>query len=61
MLSSDVPKQKETHKETDLWFPEWGRGKDCKFGINGCKLLYTEWVNNKVLLYSTGTIFTILQ
>ena len=22
-------------------------------GVSRCKLLYTEWINNKVLLYST--------
>ena len=31
-----------------------GGGMDCEFGISKCKLLYTEWINNKVLLYSTG-------
>jgi len=32
-----------------------GRGRmDWKFGINRCKLLYTEWTNYKVLLSSTG-------
>ena len=31
-----------------------GRGKDWEFGISRCKLLYIEWINNKVLLYSTG-------
>ena len=25
-----------------------------EFGISRCKLLYTEWINKKVLLYSTG-------
>ena len=25
-----------------------------EFGISRCKLLYTGWINNKVLLYSTG-------
>ena len=25
-----------------------------KFGIRRCKLLYIGWINNKVLLYSTG-------
>ena len=31
--------------------------------INRCKLLYIEWINNKVLLYSTEnyrTVFSIL-
>ena len=26
---------------------------DWEFGISRCKLLYIEWINNKVLLYST--------
>ena len=25
-----------------------------EFGISRCKLLYIEWMDNKVLLYSTG-------
>ena len=29
-------------------------GKDWEFGINKCKLVHTGWINNKVLLYSTG-------
>ena len=29
-------------------------GMDWEFGISRCKLLYIEWINNKVLLYSTG-------
>ena len=29
-------------------------GMDWEFGISRCKLLYTEWIKNKVLLYSTG-------
>ena len=31
-----------------------GGGKDWEFGISRCKLLHVEWINNKVLLYSTG-------
>ena len=31
-----------------------GGAKCQEFGISRCKLLYTEWINNKVLLYSTG-------
>ena len=27
---------------------------DWEFGISRCKLVYIEWTNNKVLLYSTG-------
>ena len=34
---------------------EWGgEGKDWEFAIRSCNLLYIEWINNKVLLYSTG-------
>ena len=35
-------------------------GKDWEFGINRGKLLYIEWIKNKILLYSTGTIFNVL-
>ena len=31
-----------------------GGGKDWEFGISRCKLLYTGYINNKVLQYSTG-------
>ena len=43
-------------QRTDLWLPR-GRGQwgmDWEFGISRCKRLYIEWINNKVLLYSTG-------
>ena len=26
------------------------------FGISRCKLLYVEWINHKILLYSKGSI-----
>ena len=29
-------------------------GKDWEFGISRGKLLYIQWINNKVLLYGTG-------
>ena len=29
-------------------------GKDWEFGIGRGKLLYIGWINNKVLVYSTG-------
>ena len=31
-----------------------GGGKDWEVGISRCKLLYIRWIDNKVLLYSTG-------
>ena len=30
------------------------RGKDWEFGFSRCKLAYIEWINNKVLLCSSG-------
>ena len=37
-----------------------GGGMDWEFGISRCKLLYIEWLNNKVLLYSTGNYIQCL-
>ena len=31
----------------------WGRDGS-EFGVSRCKLLYREWINNKLLLYSKG-------
>ena len=31
-----------------------GEGMDWEFWISKCELLCIKWVNNKVLLYSTG-------
>ena len=51
-------KQKQTHKHREHTCDckgEAGRGgMDWEFGISRCKLLHVEWINNKVLLYSTG-------
>ena len=51
----------ETERDSDIenklvvakWEGCWGR-MDWEFGISRCKLLYIEWTNNEVLLYSTG-------
>jgi len=37
-----------------------GRGRDWEFEISNCKLLYIEWINNKVLCVAQGTTFNIL-
>ena len=37
-------------QRTDLWLPKGGRGRDWEFGVSRFKLLYIEWINNKVLL-----------
>ena len=40
---------------------ECGReGIDSEFGIRECKLLYIGWINNKVILYSTGNYIQYL-
>ena len=31
-----------------------GRRVDWELGISRCKLVYTEWINNNILLYSSG-------
>ena len=44
-------------QKTDLWLPRGrggGGGMEWEFGVSRCKLVYTEWIKNKVLLYSTG-------
>ena len=41
----------------DLWIPGrsgGGSGMDREFGVRGCKQLHMEWMDNSVLLYSTG-------
>ena len=33
---------------------EAGEKMEWKAGVQRCKLMYTEWISNKVLLYSIG-------
>ena len=49
-------KQRLTDLETDLWLPRGmvGGGTGQAFGMSRCKLLYVGWINNRVLLHSTG-------
>ena len=49
-------KHKLTHRVKPVLakVEESGRGMEWGFGISRRKLLQTEWINNKVLLYSTG-------
>ena len=49
-------------QRTNSGLPKGGDGgeMDRKFGISRCKLSYAGWMNNVVLLYSTGT-FNILK
>ena len=50
-------KQKQTHRHREQTCDcqrGGGGGKDWEFGISRCKLLHLEWINNKVLMNSTG-------
>ena len=48
--------QTHRHREETVVAKEEGRGggKDWELGISRRNLLYIGWINNKVLLYSTG-------
>ena len=37
-----------------MYLPWSGGRGGLGVGVNRCKLVYSEWINNKVLLYSTG-------
>ena len=47
---------REKCTDIDLCLPRsWGREeKEWELGISRSKVLYRVWINNKVLLYSTG-------
>ena len=49
-------KQNQRHRKTLVVTKEekGGRGKRREVGICRCKLVYTGWRSNKVLLYSQG-------
>ena len=47
-------KQKQTHRHREETRGCRGGGMDWESGTSRCKQLHTEWVNNKVLLYSPG-------
>ena len=51
-------KKKQTHRHREQTCGCQGGGEegglDWEFGVSRCKLLYIEWINNKVLLYSIG-------
>ena len=51
----------ETDSQTqimNLWLPStWGWRDGMEFGISGCKLLNTQWLDNKVLTVYREDIF----
>ena len=51
MNLSTKQKQAHRHREQTCGFQGGGgRGMDWEFGISRCKLVYIEWMNNKVLM-----------
>ena len=46
--SRDIENKLVVAKGQRMWMRDW------EFGIRRCKLLYIEWINNNVLLHSTG-------
>ena len=53
--------QKQTHQHRELTFGCQGGRKDWECGISRCRLLHIGWINNKVLLYSTGNYIQYLM
>ena len=49
-------KQEQAHRHREQTYSchRVGGEMDWEFGTSRCKLLYTGWIKNKVLLYSTG-------
>ena len=51
-------KQKQTYRHKEQIVVAKGEEApgemDWEFGVSRCKLLHREWINSKVLLYSTG-------
>ena len=46
-------KRKSFHRRVVAKGERDGGGMEWEFGISRCKLTYVEWINNKVLRYST--------
>ena len=54
MNISTKQKQTRRHREQTCGCQGGGGGMHWEFGVSKCKLVYTTWINNKILLYSTG-------
>ena len=56
-------KQKQIYRHSRFVLAKGSKGggrKDWEFGVSRYKLVYTEWINNKVLLDSTGNCIRYL-
>ena len=52
-LSTKQEQSRGHGKQSCSWQEGGGGGVEWETGVSRCELLYTEWINNKVLLYST--------
>ena len=50
-----IQKGRFTHRENSLVGRGGGGGKDWEFGMSRCKPPHTGWIDNRVLLCSTGS------
>ena len=67
-LIDDAETDSQTYRLTDIenrlviTKGQWGgRGMGWECGVSRCRLLHIEGINNKVLLYTQGTIFNTLR
>ena len=53
-----LSKHRQTHRQREQTCSpqgqQGGSGMDWDLGVSRCKLLHLEWINKKVLVYSTG-------
>ena len=49
----NITKKKQRHRSREQTCGGQGGEVEWEVGVSRCKLLYMEWINNKVLLYST--------
>ena len=53
MAQMNLFTSQKTDSEIILWARGWGKRMGWESEVGRCKLLHLEWINNKVLLYST--------
>ena len=53
MAQMNLSTQQKTDSEIILMGEGWEKRMDWESEVGRCKLLHSEWINNKVLLYST--------
>ena len=51
--TTELTKQKETHRLRERAYGCWGKGIVREFGMDRYTLLYLKWIINKDILYST--------